>query len=108
MTFSPFGTVTEKTWNFFILFIYFYLFFLTFLDTTVFRGERFTVKSILDIKTRYRLTETFTSCHPPGVKRGFINGEAVILLRTNSSKTTFDECLANFKQRLEARGYPKI
>ena len=84
---------------------------ITFLDTTVFKGERFTEKSILDIKTHYKPTETFqythfTSCHPPGVKRDFINGEARRLLRTNSS-TTFDECLANFKQRLEARRYPK-
>ena len=29
------------------------------------------------------------------------------LLRTNSSKPTFDECLANFKQRLKVVGYPK-
>ena len=29
------------------------------------------------------------------------------LLRTNSSKKTFEKCLANFKQRLEASGYPK-
>ena len=48
----------------------------------------------------------FTSCHPPGVKRGFIKGEAIRLLRTNSSKTTFEECLTNFKGRLEARRYP--
>ena len=85
---------------------------ITFLDTTVFKGERFTKKSILDIKTHYKPTETFlyihfTSCHPSGVKRGFIKGEAIRLRRTNSSTTTFDECLANFKQRLEARGYPK-
>jgi len=79
----------------------------------VLKGERFTEKSILDIKTHYKPTETFqythfSSCHPPGVKRGFIKGEAAIrLLRTNSSKTTFEECLANFKRRLEARGYPK-
>ena len=30
------------------------------------------------------------------------------LLRTNSSKTTFEESLVNFKQRLRASGYPKI
>ena len=36
-----------------------------------------------------------------------IKGEAIRLLRTNSSKTTFEECLANFTRRLEARGYPK-
>ncbi|XP_068672931.1 uncharacterized protein [Montipora foliosa] len=83
-----------------------------FLDTVVFKGERFITESILDIKTHYKPTETFqythfTSCHPPGVKRGFIKGEAISLLRTNSSKTTFEECLTNFKRRLEARGYPK-
>ena len=73
---------------------------ITFLDTVVFKGERIIKESILDIKTHYKPTETFqythfTSCHPPGVKRGFIKGEAIRLLRTNSSKTTFEECLAN-------------
>ena len=29
------------------------------------------------------------------------------LLRTNSSKTTFDESLVKFKQHLRTRGYPK-
>ena len=83
---------------------------ITFLDTVVFKGERFIEKSILDIKTHYKPTETFqythfTSCHPPGVKRGFIKREAIRLLRTNSSKTTYEECLANVKRRLEALGY---
>ena len=113
MTSSPFGTVQANTFHPTIKFtaeiseneI-------TFLDTVVFKGERFIEKSILDIKTHYKPTETFqsthfTSCHPPGVKRGFIKGEAIRLLRTNYSKTTFEECLANFKGRLEARGYPK-
>ena len=31
----------------------------------------------------------FSSCHPSGVKKGFIKGEALRLLRTNSSETTF-------------------
>ena len=58
---------------------------ITFLDTVVFKGER----SILNIKTHYKPTETFqythfTPCHPPGVKRGFIKGEAIRLLRTNN------------------------
>jgi len=85
---------------------------ITFLDTVVFKGERFIEKSILDIKTHYKPAKTFqythfTSCHPPGVKRGFIKGETIRLLRANSSKTTFEECLANFKRRLEARRYPR-
>ena len=85
---------------------------ITFLDTVVFKGERFKNESILDIKTHYKPTETFqythfNSCHPPGVKNGFIKGEAIRLLRTNSSKTTFEESLVKFKQRLRTRGYPK-
>ena len=43
----------------------------------------------------------------PGVKNGFIKGEAIRLLRTNSSKTTFEESLVKFKQRLRTRSYPK-
>ena len=59
---------------------------ITFLDTVVFKGERFIKESILDTKTHYKPTETFqythfTSCHPPGVKRGFIKGEAIAQFR---------------------------
>ena len=41
-------------------------------------------------------TETFqytnyNSCHPAGVKKGFVKGEALRLLRTNSSKVLFEE-----------------
>ena len=43
---------------------------------------------------------------PPGVKRGFIKGEALRLLRTNSSKTLFEEMIKNFKKQLQKRGYP--
>ena len=62
----------------------------TFLDTIIFKGERFRNESILDIRTHYKPTETFqythfTSSHPVGVERGFIKGEALRLLRTNSS-----------------------
>ena len=52
---------------------------ITSLGTIVFKGERFTEKSILFIKTHYKLTKTFqythfASCHPLGIKRGFIKG----------------------------------
>ena len=55
--------------------------------------------SILDIRTHFKPTETFqythfTSCNPLGIKKGFIKGEALQLLRTNSSKE-------NFQNRLE-------
>ena len=64
---------------------------ITFLDTVVYKGERFQKDTMLDIITHYKPTEKFqythyTSCHPPGVKGGFIKGEAIRLLRTNSSE----------------------
>ena len=83
---------------------------ITFLDNVVYSGERFQNKSILDVKTHYKPTFQYThysSCHSPGVKRGFIKGEAIRLLRTNSSEKNFQEAMCNFKTRLEARGYPK-
>ena len=79
----------------------------TFLDTVVYKGERFKEQSILDIKTHFKPTETFqythyTSCHPASVKIGFVKGEALRLLRTNSSKATFEENISNFRTRLLA------
>ena len=47
----------------------------------------------------------YSNCHPPGVKRGFLKGEALRLLRTNSSKTLFEESVTNFKTHLLERGY---
>ena len=58
---------------------------LTFLDTKVYKGDTFHKESILDMQTYYKPTENFHLCHPPGVTKGFIKGEAYRLLRTNSS-----------------------
>ena len=49
----------------------------TFLDSIVYKGERFDNQSILDVRTHFKPTETFqythySSCHPLGVKTGFI------------------------------------
>lgn len=68
-------------------------------------------ESILDVRTHFKPTETFqytyfSFCHPPGVRKGFIKGEALRLLRTNSSKTTFEGNITLFKQTLCNRGYP--
>ena len=63
------------------------------------------------MRTHFKPTETFQSdthfcpCHTPGVTKGFIKGEASILLRTNSSKGTFEENITQFKPRLRDRGY---
>ena len=82
-----------------------------FLDTTIFKGERFHKDSILDVNTHFKPTEKFqythyTSCHAPGVKKGFTKGEALRLLRTNSSEAKFEENICNFKSHLRVRGYP--
>ena len=83
----------------------------TFLDTKVYKGVRFNKESILDVRTHFKTTETFQytnfyPCHPPGVTKGFIKGEALRLLRTNSSQLSFEENMSNFKTRLRNRGYP--
>ena len=77
---------------------------ITFLDTCVYKGERFKEESVLDVRTHFKPTETFqythfTSCHPPGVRKGFIKGEALRLLRTNSSKVVYDKNLKTPQKR---------
>ena len=72
---------------------------------------RFNEKSILDMQTHHKPTETFQktnfySCQLPGVKNGFIKGEALRSLRTNSSQTNFEENIKNFENHLVERGYP--
>ena len=69
---------------------------ITFLETKVYKGERFNKDSTLDVQRHYKQIETFQyrnfySCHPPGVKKVFIKGEALRLLRTNSSHLTFNK-----------------
>ena len=82
----------------------------TFLDTSVYKGERFPNESILDIKMHFKPAETFqythfSSSHPPGVNKGFIEGKALRLLWTNASETTFKTAVSNFKTHLKERGY---
>ena len=83
----------------------------TFSDTKVYKGDRFNRECTLDVRTHFKPTETFQytnfySCHPPGITKGFIKGEALRLPRTNSSQFTFEENLSNFQTRLKNRDYP--
>ena len=85
---------------------------IVFLDTEVFKGPRFTDSKTLDVQTHFKPTETFqythfSSCHPFSVKKGFIKGEALRLLRTNSVKEIFELRKLEFLTRLIERGYPK-
>jgi len=84
---------------------------INFLGTTVFKGKRFNKQAILVIRTHFKPTETFqythfSSCHPQGVRKGFIKGEALQLLRTTSSAKSFVENITQFKTRLRARDCP--
>ena len=68
---------------------------IVFLDTEVFKGPRFITDKILYVQTHFKSTETFqythfSSCHPLNVEKGFVKGEALRLLRTNSVKESFE------------------
>ena len=52
-------------------------------------------------------TLTSTAVTQRALKKGFVKGEALKLLRKNSSKFTFEENIENFKTRLISRGYPE-
>ena len=78
---------------------------IVFLDTEVFKGPRFAEGKILDVETHFKPTETFqythfSSCHPFSVKKGFIKGETLRLLRTNSVNTKFQSLKRDFESRL--------
>jgi len=45
-------------------------------------------------------------CHPPGVTKGFIKGQALRLLRTNSYEINFEENIKHFSTCLKSRDYP--
>ena len=75
---------------------------------------RFKDQSILDVKAYFKPRETFqythfTSCHPQSRKNGFVKGEALRILRTNSSEDTFEENISKLekKRKLQNRGYPR-
>ena len=83
---------------------------INFLDTTVYKGERFHNLGILDIRTHFKPAETFqythfSSCNPHGVRKGLDKGRNLRLLKTNSSAKSFYENIYNFKKSLRARGY---
>ena len=85
---------------------------IVFLDTEVFKGPRFITDKILDDQTHFKPTKTFqythfSSCHPLSIKKGFVKGEALSLVRTNSVKKSFEFKKLQFLTRLLERGYPE-
>ena len=65
---------------------------LTFLDVTVYKGDRFFQTGHLDVKTHVKPTNKqlyihASLYHPPGTSKGIIIGEVKHYLRTNSTPT---------------------
>ena len=72
----------------------------------------FVSDKILDVQTHFKPTETFqythfSSCLPLSIKKGFVKGEALRLLRTNLVKESFEFKKSQFLTQLLERGYPK-
>ena len=79
---------------------------ITFLDICIYKDEK--EKSIFDVRKHFKSTDTFqytqfSSCHP---QERLYERQSLRLLVTNSSKTTFEENITLFKQRLRNRGFP--
>jgi hypothetical protein len=87
--------------------------YVTFLDTEVYKGQRFTKENILDIRTHTKPTNTFqylhrTSSHPSSVFKGFIKGELLRYIRNSSDVSEFDKIKNSFIIHLLKRGYSTI
>lgn len=83
---------------------------INFLDTTVFKGNRFQSNLILDFKTYIKPTNTFqylerSSAHNSSVFKGFIKGETIRHLRNTSNENTLLSILREFEMHLLKRGY---
>ena len=83
-----------------------------FLDTEVFKGPRHLTLRILDSQTNLKPTGTFqcthfSPCHPFNTKKGFIKGEALRLLRTNSVKENFLNTNETINKYSVAEGIPQ-
>ena len=85
---------------------------LVFLDTVIYKGERFKNEGTLDIKTYFKPTETFQylhrkSSHPTNIFIAFIKGEIMRYIRNTSSNTELNKQIESFKSRLLKRDYNK-
>lgn len=82
-----------------------------FLDTTIYKGERFLRSHILDFKTFQKAQNLYqylhySSCHPKSAHKGIVVGECIRYIRTNSSVQNYSSQVHLFRGRLLKRGYP--
>ncbi len=81
-----------------------------FLDTVIFKGNRFAHTGVLDIKIYIKPTNTHqnlqrASMHNPSVFSALIKGEAIRYRRNCSDNDHFTQSLSTFKTHLLKRGY---
>ena len=83
---------------------------LTFLDVTLYKGNRFSLNQLLDVRTHIKPTNKqlyvhATSYHPPTTINAISKGEANRYLRTNSNEKGFQNMKQRLTNRLLQRGY---
>ena len=83
-----------------------------FLDTEIYKGNRYQSTGILDIKCYNKKTEKFqylqcSSCHPQRCFKSFVKGEGIRLLRNSSDKDEYKNRINLFIEKLSKRGYKK-
>ena len=83
---------------------------LTFLDITLYKGERFDTSQLLDVRTHIKPTNKqlyihATSYHPPTTINAISKGETNRYLRTNSNEREFQTMKQKLTNRLLQRGY---
>ena len=82
-----------------------------FLDLTIYKGQRHSSSSLLDIKPFFKPTNKFqyleyNSAHPKGTFASLTKGELTRLLRACSDEETYKQVSIKLLEALRARGYP--
>ena len=82
----------------------------TYLDTEIYKGERFKQTGILDIKSHIKKTETYQylstdSSHPKHTFNSITKAETIRHIRNNSNEKELNIHLSTLKNKLIKRGY---
>ena len=85
----------------------------TYLDTEIYKGDRFKTNSILDIRSHVKTTETYQysqtcSCHPSHTFKNISTTETIRHIRNNSCKNQLEIHAKTLEDKLVARGYKRL
>lgn len=84
----------------------------SFLDLTLYKGQRFSQTGVLDLKPYSKSTNSHqylhkSSAHPFAVFKGIVKGEQVRLLRASSDENAYKEARTQIQHHLRNRGYSR-